>query len=140
MKRLEVRLRPMRGSKRPQGEKVACPSDVRRVCRDLLDRDRELFVVLHLDPQNRLVARETVAIGSLTSTLLTCREVFKGAILNNSAAVVLVHNHPSGDPTPSRADLEITGRLRAAGDLLGIPVLDHVVVACGGYRSVEKGG
>lgn len=139
MKRLELRLStyPLTGAPLPRA--IHGPRDAARACADLRGFDREHFVVLHLDAQNRLLARETVAVGSLTKTWLTAREVFKGAVVNNSAAVVLVHNHPSGDATPSDEDRAVTARLEEAGRILGIPVLDHVVVAAGGCRSTGPG-
>jgi DNA repair protein RadC len=115
---------------------VERPEQVWEVCQDLVRADRERFHVLHLDPVNRLLAREEVAVGTLSTTTLTCREVFKGALLNNSSALVLVHNHPSGDPEPSGEDRVVTERLVAVGKWLGIPVLDHVVIARGGFRSL----
>lgn len=81
-----------------------------------------------------------VSQGTLTASLVHPREVFRPALREAAAAVVLVHNHPSGDPTPSREDREITTRLAAAGELLGIPVLDHVVVAERGYASLREAG
>jgi DNA repair protein RadC len=78
-----------------------------------------------------------VSQGTLTASLVHPREVFRPALRESAAAVVLVHNHPSGDPTPSREDIEITERLMRAGELLGVPVLDHVVVAERGYRSLR---
>jgi DNA repair protein RadC len=134
--RLEVSLRRERPASYRQGRRVERPEDVWEVCRDLIDADRERFHVLHLDPQNRLLAREEVAVGTLSATTLTCREVFKGAILANSSALVLVHNHPSGDPEPSEEDRIVTRRLVEVGQWLGIPVLDHVVLGAGGYRSL----
>ena len=90
--------------------------------------DREHFVVLLLDGKNRIVGFNVVSIGSLTAALVHPREVFKAAILSNAAALILVHNHPSGDPTPSAEDRAITERLRQVGELVGIRVLDHVVI------------
>jgi DNA repair protein RadC len=78
--------------------------------------------------------------GTLTASLVHPREVFAPALREPAAAIVLVHNHPSGDPTPSREDHEVTARLAAAGELLGIPVLDHVVVAEQGYVSLRDSG
>ena len=76
-------------------------------------------------------------MGSLTNNLIHPREVFKGAILNNSASVALVHNHPSGDAEPSRDDLEITERIIKTGELIGIPVIDHMVIGNGKYVSIK---
>ena len=81
-----------------------------------------------------------ISQGTLTASLVHPREVFRPALRDAAAAVVLVHNHPSGDPTPSREDREITQRLAEAGELLGIPVLDHVVVAERGYASLREDG
>lgn len=90
--------------------------------------DREYFVCLLLDGKNRITGIHTVSQGSLNQSIVHPREVFKAAILANSAAIVLAHNHPTGDLTPSREDLEITRRLKEAGELLGVHVLDHVIV------------
>ncbi len=89
---------------------------------------REVFASIHLDSKNRLLCVETVSIGSLSAAIVHPREVFKAALLSSAAAMVFVHNHPSGDPTPSREDLELTKRLQEAGELLGIRVLDHVII------------
>jgi DNA repair protein RadC len=96
--------------------------------RDLMrSADRETFACLHLNTKNHLLSWEVVAIGSLNTSVVHPRELFKAAVLANAASVVLVHNHPSGDPTPSGADLALTRRLVRAGDVLGIEVLDHVI-------------
>lgn len=102
--------------------------------------DREHFVVLHLDGRHRLIAKETVSIGSLNQSIVHPREVFKAAVLNNSAAVIFVHNHPSGDPAPSREDTAITGRLKDAAGILGIKVLDHIIFGQNRYYSMLEGG
>lgn len=133
---LEVRLRPERPSTHRRGRRVDSARDVYAVCRDLEGADRERLHVLHLDARNRLLAREEVAVGCLSEARTTGREVFKGAVLSNAAGVVLVHNHPSGDPEPSPRDRELTARLVEVGRWLGIPVLDHVVIGRGGYRSL----
>lgn len=90
--------------------------------------DRENFVVLLLDTKNKVIGINTVSIGTLNSSLVHPREVFKPAILASAAALILAHNHPSGDPKPSREDIEVTKRLIEAGGLLGIQVLDHIIV------------
>ncbi len=92
------------------------------------DADREHFVILILNTKNQINAVHTVSIGNLSQTLVHPREVFKAAILGNAASIILAHNHPSGDPTPSRDDELITSRLRRAGNLLGINLLDHVIL------------
>jgi DNA repair protein RadC len=112
------------------------PNDVfQHLSAQLVRLDREHFIVLHLDRKNCLLAQETVSVGSLAESLAHPREVFKGAVLNGSAVVMLVHNHPSGDPMPSPADVQITQRLREVGELLGIPVFDHLIFGAYNYFS-----
>lgn len=93
--------------------------------------DREHFVVILLDRKNAPIGINTVSIGSLTASVVHPREVFKSAILANAAAILCGHNHPSGDPAPSREDRALTQRLVEAGKLLGIAVLDHIVLGDG---------
>jgi DNA repair protein RadC len=102
--------------------------------------DREEFVALLLDGKNRLLGFNVVSVGSLTASLVHPREVYKPAILANAAALIVIHNHPSGDPTPSAEDVAITTRLRQAGELLGIGLLDHVVIGDGRYVSFADEG
>jgi len=102
--------------------------------------DRENFVVILLDAKNKPLGIQTVSIGSLTAAIVHPREVFKAAIVSNAAAVVAGHNHPSGDPTPSREDLEITKRLKESGELLGIGFLDHVILGDDDYVSFADRG
>ena len=105
------------------------------------DRDREAFVVLLLDVKHRVIAEEVVTIGILDGALIHPREVFKAAIVANVAAIIVAHNHPSGDLKPSGQDSEVTKRLRKAGEILGIPVVDHVIVGpTGGHFSFREGG
>ena len=105
-----------------------------------LRADREEFVVLLLNAKNKLLGFHVVSVGSLTPSLVHPREVYKVAILGNAAAIILLHNHPSGDPTPSAEDLHITTRLRQVGEVLGIRVLDHVVIGDGRYVSFVDDG
>ena len=90
--------------------------------------DREQFLVCCLDAKNASIGVNIVSIGTLTLSLVHPREVFKAAILLNSCAILAVHNHPSGDPTPSPEDRTLTTRLQEAGDLLGIRLLDHLIL------------
>jgi DNA repair protein RadC len=114
------------------------PEDVLAQVRDLSHARREHFVVLLLNARHELQCRETVSIGSLNASIVHPREVFLPAILHSAASVVLVHNHPSGDPEPSEEDLSITRRLVQVGDLVGIGVLDHVIVAARGVVSLRS--
>lgn len=97
--------------------------------------DREEFLAVLLDGKNRMLGYHVVSIGSLTASLVHPREVFKAVILANAAAMIVVHNHPSGDPTPSTEDQAITRRLKQAAELLGISFLDHVVIGDARYVS-----
>lgn len=94
-------------------------------------RDREVFIVLLLNVKNRIIAEEIVSIGILDGALIHPREVFCAAVHEKAAGIIVAHNHPSGDPTPSIADGEVTKRLREAGKILGIPLIDHVIIAPG---------
>jgi DNA repair protein RadC len=90
--------------------------------------DREQFLVACLDAKHAIIGVNVVSIGSLTLSIVHPREVFKPAILLNSAAIICAHNHPSGDPAPSSEDRVLTARLRQAGDLIGITILDHLIL------------
>jgi DNA repair protein RadC len=101
---------------------------------------KEYFLALLLDGKNRILKRVQISEGSLNQSIVHPREVFNQAVRESAAAVILVHNHPTGDPTPSREDTEITRRLREAGELLGIKVLDHIIIGDGTYLSfVDRG-
>ena len=108
--------------------------------RVLEDQPTEVFAMLCLSTKHRVIAFHEVSRGTLDSTLVHPREVFKAALLANAAAIVVSHNHPSGDPSPTLDDLEVTTRLVAAGEILGIPVLDHIVVGDGRYFSFKEAG
>lgn len=108
--------------------------------REVATLDREVFSAVLLDGRNSVLGVNRVSVGSLTATLVHPREVFKAAILANAAALILVHNHPSGDPTPSAEDDALTTRLRSAGELMGIKVLDHIVLTGDTYRSMAEVG
>ncbi len=104
-------------------------ASVAETARKILDDyDREVFLVLLLDARNRLIGLNVASVGTLTASLVHPREIYKPAIAASASAVIGVHNHPSGDPEPSREDRELTHRLREAGRILGIRCLDHVIV------------
>jgi DNA repair protein RadC len=100
--------------------------------------ERETFQVLLLDGRHRLLSIEKVSEGTLTTSLVHPREVFLPAIRRSAAAILVVHNHPSGDPEPSKQDLEVTRRLLECGRLVGIPLLDHVVIGTGRHVSIRE--
>jgi len=123
--------------------RLSAPEDIAALPflkKELLGSDREQFVCLHLNTKNALISWEVVSVGSLTASIVHPREVFKGAILANAASVILCHNHPSGEPTPSGADAGLTRRLVRAGEMVGIEVLDHVILAGERHVSMKQVG
>lgn len=104
------------------------------------DLDREHLIVVMLDTKNAVIGINTVSIGSLNAATVTMRELFKPAILANAAAIIVSHNHPSGDPTPSAEDVAVTHEIVEAGKLLSIDVLDHIVCGDGRYVSLKERG
>lgn len=105
---------------------------------DPIDTGKEHFWVIHLNGRNTVISVDLVAVGCATSSLVHPREVFRRAVTQGSIAVIFSHNHPSGDPTPSPEDQRLTERLVEAGNILGIKVLDHVIVASEGYVSMME--
>ena len=103
---------------------------------ELVSSDREMILSIMLTVKNELIGVETVSIGSVTASTTTPRDVFKSAILANAVSIILCHNHPSGDLTPSGEDIKITKQLIEAGELLGINVLDHLIVSHKGFNSL----
>ena len=126
--------------------KVRQPAEVAAQCGELSRAGQELFIVLDLDTKNRIIDKRLVSMGLLDASLVHPREVFRGAIANSAAAVILAHNHPSGDTTPSAEDLSVTRQLVEAGRILGIRVLDHVIIGRPlpehptGYMSLREAG
>lgn len=115
---------------------ISTPEDVLEVCwPQLRGADREHFWALALSTRNHLLKTIEVSVGSLNASIVHPRELFKEAVKVSAASVVVVHNHPSGDVTPSGADIQLTRRLVKAGDVLGIEVLDHVVIGDGGEHA-----
>ncbi len=125
----------------PVGAAIRSPEDVyRHFHPSLRFASCERFLVLLLNGRHRLLGQEMVSQGTLTASLVHPREVFRPALQQAAAALILVHNHPSGDPTPSPEDRQVTARLARAGEILGIRVLDHVVVADRGFCSLREEG
>jgi len=117
------------------------PADVYEYLRDgLKNRDREFFVVLLLNQKNLPLGVNLVSIGDLAGSIVHPREVFKPAIAASAARIIVAHNHPSGDPTPSREDEAITKTLVQSGDLLGIKVVDHLIIGDDNYYSFGESG
>ena len=121
--------------------KISSPQDCEKLLRDYLDNtDREEFIILALDTKNQPIAIHTVSIGTLNSSLVHPREVYKMAILSNAASIILSHNHPSGDTKPSQEDISITKRLSECGNIFGIQVLDHIIIGDNEYTSFKDKG
>jgi DNA repair protein RadC len=120
---------------------VTSPADVAAVYGPRLrDLKREVFVVVHLNTANVITGDYTVSEGGLAASIVEPRAVFQRAVLDNAAAVICLHNHPSGNPDPSREDVAITRQLVEAGKLLGIPVHDHLIIAGAGFTSLAERG
>lgn len=117
---------------------IRSPRDACRAAAVIRFADREHFLVLYLNARNVVIHQETVSVGSLNANIVHPREVFRPAITEGAAAVILVHNHPSGDVSPSREDLSLTQRMTEAGRLIGIEVLDHLIVAGRRYLSFRS--
>ena len=121
--------------------KITCAKDVYDLLVDRYgSKKKEYFICLYLDTKNNVIKEEVVSIGTLNSSLVHPREVFKTAIRESANSVILVHNHPSGDVSPSVEDEEITEMLIEAGEKVGIKVLDHLVIGKGGYFSLREEG
>jgi DNA repair protein RadC len=121
--------------------KIRSPADVYSLLYPKMrEQKRERLVALLLDTKNQVLREEVISIGSLNANIVHPREVFKAALMESCASVILSHNHPSGDPTPSREDIAVTEKLIEGGKLLGIDVLDHVVIGEGRYVSLKDEG
>jgi DNA repair protein RadC len=124
-------------------ERITTPAQARAWCRERFarlasDGVQEEFHIVTLNTKHEVLTTYPITVGTLDASLVHPREVFRPAIKDAAAAVILVHNHPSGDPTPSREDLAVTRRLDSAGDLLGIKVLDHIVLGRDSAVSIRE--
>lgn len=120
---------------------VKTPEDAARlVMEEMRYLDREQFRIVHLNTKNQVISQEIISIGTLNTSQIHIREVFKNAIKASTAAIITIHNHPSGDPTPSREDIEMAKRLNEAGSIIGIEVLDHLVIGDGRVLSFKAKG
>ncbi len=135
----EVAIRYV-GARRRVPEKITSPAQAAAYFRRRIHNDaREHFVAIYLDGRHRAIADAVVSIGTATASLVHPREVFQPAIAVGACALLIGHNHPSGDPTPSSEDLDVTRRLAEAGRLLGVTLLDHIVWSRdGGFRAIRE--
>jgi len=126
VKSLEVREIEYSYDKRP---KISSMDDVVRVVKPMIaDSNKEFFMALYLNTKNGILKQEVISIGSLNANIIHPREVFRTACMISASSIIVAHNHPSGDPSPSREDIEITKNLSEAGKMMGIELLDHVII------------
>jgi len=116
-------------------EVIKRPADIYALCDDMVFLDREIVRVISVDSKSNVISIEDITMGTVNSSLIHPREVFKSAILHSAVSFALVHNHPSGDPSPSQADKEITKRLKECAKIVGIDIIDHVIVGKGRFFS-----
>ena len=130
------------GALKTDGRTATGPRQVAELVREFIGRgdDREHFIMLAMDARNKVLAINLVSLGTLTASLVHPREVFKPAILAGAAGIVVAHNHPSGECRPSAEDRAATHRLKRAGEIIGIPLLDHVVVPQDSFYSFREDG
>ncbi len=126
VKSLEVREIEYTYDKRP---KINSMDDVVQIVKPMIaDANKEFFMALYLNTKNGVLKKEVISIGSLNANIVHPREIFKTACMISASSIIVAHNHPSGDPTPSREDIEITKKLAEAGKMMGIELLDHVIL------------
>jgi len=119
--------------------KIKCPEDIYQyIYPKIREEKQEKFMILCLNTKNQIISDETIFVGGLDVSIAQPREIFKTALLKSAASVILIHNHPSGDPTPSREDIETTKRMVESGQLLGIIVWDHIIIGDGCYISLKQ--
>jgi DNA repair protein RadC len=119
---------------------ISCPAEVVPFLAEIKDQRREHFLCLYLNARNQVVHKEVISIGSLSASIVHPREVFRVALQHAVASLILAHNHPSGDVSPSKDDLELTRRLVKAGELMGIEVLDHLIIGADEFLSLKEKG
>lgn len=132
--------------KEGKGEAIRCPEDVAKIFRailnaeDVIERDKEHFWCVIVDAKNIIKSIELISLGSLTAAIVHPRELYRRAVTYGAGSILIGHNHPSGDPTPSKEDIELTKKLQEAGDILGIKLLDHIVIGKDYHVSLREMG
>ncbi len=136
----EIARRILSQQKYFSDKKITSPCDLAEELIPILrDENKEQFIVICLNKSNKIIRREVISVGSLDASVVHPREIFKVAVENNAASIILVHNHPSGNPEPSNEDISITKKLVEAGKMMDIPVFDHLIIAGNTYTSfVER--
>ncbi len=126
-------------AKYTEGEKISSPERIANYFMEEMRHKREeCFVVIFLDAKCKMLGNEIVSTGSLTASIVHPREVYKKAVQKSAHSIIALHNHPSGDPSPSEEDIQMTKRLKEAGAIMGIPLLDHIIIGDGIYRSLKE--
>ncbi|WP_308415522.1 JAB domain-containing protein [Sporanaerobium hydrogeniformans] len=129
------------GSVLYSARRIQSTSDADELVRQFLDElDREAMIVVALNTKSEPTCLQVISIGSLSASIVHPREVFKVAILSNAYSILLAHNHPSGDTTPSQEDIKLTKRIKNASDIMGISLLDHLIIGSDGYYSFKENG
>lgn len=113
--------------------------DAMLVCRDIAHKKQEYMIVLYINARHELLQREVIGMGSLNALVIEPKEIFSPALASPCAEIIIVHNHPSGDPTPSEEDIRFTKRVHEAGEIMGITLIDHLIVSSSGYFSFRDG-
>ena len=135
---IELAVR-MHSHSREETHYIRSPEDVSNILMEKIRYyNQEHFIVLYLTTKNMVIEEKTIFIGSLNSSLVHPREIFREAVKRSAAAFICVHNHPSGDPTPSKEDIEVTKRLKECGDLIGVDFLDHIIIGDGRFVSLKE--
>lgn len=119
---------------------ISCPAETIPFLTSIKDECKEHFLCLYLNARNQVIHREIISIGSLSASIVHPREVFQVAVKHSAASIILAHNHPSGDVSPSKDDIELTRRLMKAGDIMGIEILDHLIISKSDFLSLKERG
>ena len=126
--------------KETQNVKVKTPTELAALCQDLQNLAQECFQTITIDSKNNVIDRHLITLGLMDSSLVHPREIFRSAILDNAHSILLVHNHPSGDPTPSAEDIRITRQIIQAGKIIDIKVIDHTIIGRPSFYSMREAG
>ncbi len=121
-------------------KKINCSKEVYQIFKFLANCDRERLCALHLNARNQLLGFEFISIGTVTESMISPREVFKAAVLRNTVSLILVHNHPSGHPEPSKEDKTATSKIKQVGELFQITLIDHIIIGHDRYFSFKESG
>ena len=119
---------------------ISTPTETIPLLAEIKDQRKEYFVCLYLNARNQVIHKEVISIGSLSASIVHPREVFQVGVYHSAASIILAHNHPSGDVSPSKDDIDLTHRLREAGLIMGIEILDHIIIAAGDFVSLKETG